>query len=98
MAETTAERAAREAQEQRDWEAAAARAKALDEYEAKYADVHAAAIAVLNIKVSCPSSWIASPTTTPSGAPSSSSSWANMPSPITSSPMWSTMTARRGCR
>jgi hypothetical protein len=55
MAETEAERAAREAQEQRDREAAAAaRTKALDMYEAKYADVHAAAIAVLNIKVLVP--------------------------------------------
>ncbi|XP_072146562.1 uncharacterized protein [Setaria viridis] len=55
MAETAAERAAQEAQEQRDREVAAtARAKALDEYEAKYADVHAAAIAVLNIKVLVP--------------------------------------------
>ena len=54
MVETATERAAREAQEQRDREAAAARAKALDEYEAKYADVHAAAIAVLNIKVLVP--------------------------------------------
>jgi hypothetical protein len=54
MAETVAERAARESQGQRDREAAAAHTKALDEYEAKYVDVHAAAIAVLNIKVLVP--------------------------------------------
>jgi hypothetical protein len=56
MAETTAERAAQEAQEQRDWEAAAARAKALDEYEAKYADVHATPSLSSTSRCSCPSS------------------------------------------
>ena len=50
MAETEAERQAREAREK----AAADRAAALDAYEAKYAAVHAAAIAVLNIKVLVP--------------------------------------------
>jgi hypothetical protein len=35
-------------------QAAAARSTALDTYEAQYADVHAAAIAVLNIKVLVP--------------------------------------------
>jgi hypothetical protein len=58
MAETNAERQARE-QRERDAEetrrkAAADRAAALDAYEAKHADVHAAAIAVLNIKVLVP--------------------------------------------
>ena len=59
MAETEAERTARE-QRERDAEAArrrqaeAARTAALDAYEAKHADVHAAAIAVLNIKVLVP--------------------------------------------
>ena len=62
MAETDTERLAREALEQRDREAAearrrqaeAARTAALDKYEADHADVHAAAIAVLNIKVLVP--------------------------------------------
>jgi hypothetical protein len=45
MAESDAERAAREERE---------RAAALDAYEARYATVHAAAIAVLNIKVLVP--------------------------------------------
>jgi hypothetical protein len=50
MAETEAERVAREAREK----AEADRTAALDAYEAKYADVHAATIAVLNIKVLVP--------------------------------------------
>ena len=62
MAESGAERQAREAREEREREAEAARlrqiaadrAKALDEYEAKHANVHSAAIAVLNIKVLVP--------------------------------------------
>jgi len=62
MAETDAERQAREAREQRERNAEVARlrqaeadrAAALDAYEAKYAAVHAAAIAVLNIKVLVP--------------------------------------------
>jgi len=62
MAESGAERQAREAREEREREAEAARlrqiaadrAKALDEYEAKHVDVHSAAIAVLNIKVLVP--------------------------------------------
>jgi hypothetical protein len=56
MAETDDERRARkqrerEAEETRRRQAKAARTAALDAYEAKHADVHAAAIAVLNIKV-----------------------------------------------
>ena len=62
MAETDAERLAREAREKREREAEdtcrrqaeAARTATLDAYEAKHADVHAAAIAVLNIKVLVP--------------------------------------------
>ena len=62
MAETDAERLAREAREQREREAEdarrrqakAARTATLDAYEAKHADVHAAAIVVLNIKVLVP--------------------------------------------
>jgi len=62
MAETEAERTAREQHEQRERDvedarrrtAEAARTAALDAYEAKHADVHAAAIAVLNIKVLVP--------------------------------------------
>ena len=62
MAESGAERQAREAREEREREAEAARlrqiaadrAKAIDEYEGKHADVHSAAIAVLNIKVLVP--------------------------------------------
>ena len=59
MAETDAERLAREAREREDEDALrrqteAARTAALDAYEAKHADVHAAAIAVLNIKVLVP--------------------------------------------
>lgn len=63
MAETDAERQAREAREQRERDAEevrlrqaeADRVAALDTYEAKYAAVHAAAIAILNIKVLVPS-------------------------------------------
>ena len=51
MAETDAER---EAEDARRRQAEAARTAALDAYEAKHADVHAAAIAVLNIKVLVP--------------------------------------------
>ncbi|XP_021311813.1 uncharacterized protein LOC110433637 [Sorghum bicolor] len=54
MAETDAERLAREAAEARRRQAEAARTAALDKYEADHADVHAAAIAVLNIKVLVP--------------------------------------------
>jgi hypothetical protein len=62
MAETDAECLAREAREQREREAKdahchqaeAAHTAALDTYEAKHADVHATAIAVLNIKVLVP--------------------------------------------
>ena len=59
MAETEAERTAREqrerdAEDARRRQAEAARTAALDAYEAKHADVHAAAIAVLNIKVMVP--------------------------------------------
>ncbi|XP_066357843.1 uncharacterized protein [Miscanthus floridulus] len=55
MAETEADRKAREEREQRARDAAEAnRAAALDAYEAKHAAVHAAAIAVLNIKVLVP--------------------------------------------
>jgi hypothetical protein len=52
MAETDAERQARKEREAR--QAEADRSAALDAYEAKYAAVHAAAIAVLNIKVLVP--------------------------------------------
>ena len=51
MAETDAERQAREERARR---AEADRVAALDAYEAKYANVHAATIAVLNIKVLVP--------------------------------------------
>ncbi|XP_066323654.1 uncharacterized protein [Miscanthus floridulus] len=62
MAETEAKRQAREAREERERETEAARlrqvaaerAKALDEFEAKHADSHSAAIAVNNIKVLVP--------------------------------------------
>jgi hypothetical protein len=62
MAETDAERLTREVREQREREAEdarrhqaeAARTATLDAYEAKHADVHATAIAVLNIKVLVP--------------------------------------------
>jgi hypothetical protein len=50
MAETEAERQAREQREK----AAADRTATLDGYEAKHADVHAATIVVLNIKVLMP--------------------------------------------
>jgi len=59
MAETEAERTAREqrecdAEDARRRQSEAARTATLDAYEAKHADVHAAAIAVLNIKVLVP--------------------------------------------
>ncbi|XP_066344476.1 uncharacterized protein [Miscanthus floridulus] len=62
MAETDAVRLAHEAREQREREAEdarhrqveATRTATLDAYEAKHVDVHAAAIAVLNIKVLVP--------------------------------------------
>jgi hypothetical protein len=50
MAETTP-REAREAEEARLCQIAVDRAKELDEFEAKYADVHSATIVVMNIKV-----------------------------------------------
>ncbi|XP_066391955.1 uncharacterized protein [Miscanthus floridulus] len=54
MVETDAERQAREEREERACKTEANRIAALDAYEAKYATVHAAAIAVLNIKVLVP--------------------------------------------
>jgi hypothetical protein len=53
MAETEAQRQERETRERLEKEASD-RAAALDAYEAKHAAVHAAAIAVLNIKVLVP--------------------------------------------